>query len=260
MDSTAEKKKHRKRNWKYLEVSERDIKFFRSIIEQKFLRRPEVIEYIFEGKKDYAETRIQKLKRFGYVKAVRILVNEPESYLLDKAGVEALRREGYAVGLNWPVISDHNLPSPQKEIELASYHHDVKVTQVRFLFERLGFCQEWRSEKVLKKGRKGERKVPDGFFTRNGKGIAVEVELNGKEVKTYRRIFYAYGQETKIDFVFYVCGDISLMRRIMKLAREAFVQKKYCFILFDDLMHFKQEAIFRTLAENGKFKLKAVLS
>lgn len=35
----------------------------------------------------------------------------------------------------------------------------------------------WHSEKLLRMGTAGERKVPDGFFTHNGKGIAVEVGI-----------------------------------------------------------------------------------
>lgn len=254
-------KKTKKRNWKYVLARERDIHFFRVINEQKFLRRPEAIEFIFEGKKDYAETRIQKLKRFGYIKAMPVLAGHPENYLLGEAGIEALRMADYMIGnLGFPIVFGRTLPKPQGHIELACYEHDVKVTQVRFLFERLKLCRDWHSEKFLKMGGRGERKVPDGFFTRNKKGIAVEVELNEKKAQNYRKIFRVYTCDSKIDYVFYLCGSLALMRKIMKLADEACVGDRYCFILFDELMHFKRDAIFRTADGKGKFKLKEVLS
>ena len=36
--------KYRKANWKYVQIKERDIELFQMILEQKFLRRTEVIE------------------------------------------------------------------------------------------------------------------------------------------------------------------------------------------------------------------------
>jgi hypothetical protein len=252
-------KKCKKRNWKYVEVSERDIKLFKIILEQKFLRRSEVITHIFEGKKDYAETRLQKLKKFDYLRTMQLLVKEPESYLVGLAGIKALREAGYSFCRQTPG-GNGRLPDPQDDIELASYRHDVKVTLLRFLFEGLRFCTDWKSEKVLKLGTQGERKVPDGFFTRNKKGIAIEVELKPKKPETYRKIFRIYNQDSKIDYVFYLCGDVALMRKIMRLTDEACVGSSYCFVLFDELMHFKREAIFRTADGKGKFKLKEVLS
>lgn len=254
-------KTNKKRNWKYVRTGDRDIHFFRVISEQKFLRRPEAIEFIFDGKKNYAETRIQKLKRFGHIKAMRLLAGHPENYLLGEAGVEALRMADYMIGnLGFPIVLGRTLPRPQNHIELACYEHDVKVTQARFLFEGLRLCKDWHSEKFLKMGTTGERKVPDGFFTRNGKGIAIEVELNEKKAQNYRKIFRVYTLDSKIHYIFYLCGNLALMRKIMRLAEEACVGSQYCFILFDELMHFKRDAIFRTADGKGKFKLKEVLS
>lgn len=256
MSSTLVKRKYKKQNWKYLVPGMRDIRIFKGILEQKFLRRTEVIQYIFDNQL-YAETRIRKLKKFGYLKSVRTLATEPESYLLDKPGVEALEDAGYSISLKDPLIPDRNLPLPQEQIEIAFYLHDTKVTQVRFLFEQLGFCTDWKSEKMLKMGAQGERKVPDGFFTRNGKGIAVEVELNPKKPETYQKIIRLYEKNPGIHYIFYVCGDLALMRKVMKLSKGA-DEKGFCFILCGYLMEQRGEAYFTTQA-GGKFKLRALL-
>jgi len=62
------------------------MRLFKTILEQKSLRRTEVIEQIFDGKDFYAELRLRKLKRFGYLNSVRLWFREPESYLLGEAG------------------------------------------------------------------------------------------------------------------------------------------------------------------------------
>jgi len=233
--------KKRKTNWQYVRPGDRDIRLFKTILEQKFLRRPEVIEHIFSGKASYADLRLRKLKKFEYVKAVRLWFREPESYLLGEAGVEALQESGISMGnLGFAIEQGKTFPSPQMRIEPATYEHDVKVTQVRFLFERLGLCRNWHSEKLLKMGTTGERKVPDGFFTHNSKGIAVEVELSPKKAETYRRIFEIYDYDDRITDILYLCGNPAILRKIRRLSY-AITLKTYWFTLLSDLMFFKAD-------------------
>ncbi len=251
MDATPGEKKYKKQNWKYLDVTERDIRLMKMIVEQKFLTRPHVIENVFDGARSYAKVRIRKLKKFGYLNAVKTLADEPESYLLGKAGIEALREAGCVVG-----VRGFSAPDAQNSIEIAFYDHDKKVTDVRFLFERLGMCKDWKSEKVLRAGTKGERKVPDGVFTRNGIGIAIEVELHVKKAHTYRKIFEVYERDPKIRYIFYVCGDASIREKVMKEAGERWADRM-CFVLYKELMEFREQAVLRTW--RGSFALKEVL-
>jgi len=254
MDSTQEVIN----KWKFVVLNDRDILLFKTILEQKFLTRVHVMEHVFEGKKSYAEIRIRKLKMFGYLKAVRDFVKEPESYLLTELAVEALRERGYVIRtLGFGVKPGVTLPEPQTEIERACYEHDVKVTNIRFLFESLGFCEDWQSEKVLKLGQQGEHKVPDGYFTVNGKGIAVEFERRSKNLSTYRKIFSVYTRDKKIDYIFYICGDLSIRKKLMGLIQREGCSKTICLALYDNLMGQKEDAAFKT--SRGEFKLKAVL-
>lgn len=230
---------------KYIQLTDRDMRLFKVIWEQKFLTRTQVIEHIFEGYKSYAEIRIRKLKKFGFLNAVKPFTQEPESYLLGEQGVEVLKGEGVRMGPLAPPI------------EIAYYDHDKKVSEVRLIFEKLGFCQNWQSERWLKKmGLGGGRKVPDGYFTQNGKGIAVEVELHPKKTKTYNKIFWIYEDNPRIHHVFYICGDLGLMRKIMNVAHEH-SSKVYCFTLYDDLIRCREETIFRI--PRGDFRLKEAL-
>ena len=209
------------------------------------------MEHIFDGKDFYAEIRLRKLKRFGYLNAVRLWFREPESYLLGEAGVEVLRENGSCIGnLGFPIVAGRTFPSPQTKIEPAAYEHDIKVTQVRFLFERLRFCRDWHSEKLLRMGTAGERKVPDGFFTHNGKGIAVEIELSAKKAETYRKIFRVYDKDQKITDIFYICGDDTIFQKIKTLSFGTTL-KHYWFVTFRNLMESKASTILRSHSRNS---------
>lgn len=107
-------RKYRTPNWKYVTINDRDYYFFRTIAEQRFLKRDQAIKYVFEGNESYAVIRIRKLKKFGYLKAIP-KAGECESYLLGKAGVEALKLNvlGGERGLS--------CPAPQQFIESATY-------------------------------------------------------------------------------------------------------------------------------------------
>lgn len=225
-----------------VEIGARDVRLFRTIIEQKFVKRSHVDKYIFDGSKSYAAYRIQKLKRFGFLKALRVLASEPECLLLDKAGVKAFRNAKAPAHL-----AGYEYPNPQTWIETAGFEHDWKTTEARLIFENLDFCKDWKSEKLLKAGRKGDRKVPDGIFTRWGIGIAVEVELTPKKARTYRQIFGFYDQRSEIKYVLYVCDNKKILDFVSGLVRRHYqrhelAKKEYCFMLFKDLVDFRENA------------------
>ena len=236
-------------NWKFVRVEERDIRLFRLILEQKFLTRTQVRKHVFKDK-FYSRLRIWKLKKFDYLKTVLTLAQEPESYLLGQNGVEALRTHGYEIG-------NTDLPQPQKSIEIATYEHDRDVTEIRFLLENAGLCKNWHSEKVLRLGMKGERKVPDGYFKTKRTGVAIEFERSDKDASTYKKIFETYDKDPKIGYIFYICGDSGIMELIMRLVKATKPNKRFCFILFEELMKSRENAIFQCLDKN--FTIKEIM-
>ena len=102
-------------------------------------------------------------------------------------------------------------------------------------------------------GTAGERKVPDGFFTHNGKGIAVEVEISAKKAETYRKIFRIYDRNEKITDIFYLCGDPSILQKIKDLSY-GITDKTYWFVLLSELMHFKADALLRSHSKKSTLK------
>lgn len=245
-------RKYRKPNWKKVEIGPRDERLVKTAGDEGFVRRDHAIKYIFEGNESYAKIRIRKLKRFGYLKAVSEKKGDPESYVLGPEGVDLVRKF-YPIGLRgW------GTPGVLQSIDPGSYDHDWKATQVRLIFENLGFCKNWKSARMLKAGTKGGHKVPDGFFIPNQKGIAVEVELKKlKKASRYREIFEVYDRDPKIDYVFYICGSLRLLTFIRRLVKKAQVSKPYCFMLYDDLVKSQEKAMVQI---NGKeFPLKRIL-
>ena len=104
---------------------------------------------------------------------------------------------------------------------------------------------------------KGGHKVPDGFFMPNKKGIAVEVELRPKKAATYQKIFEFYERNDRVDYVFYVCGTLSLLTFIRRIVKKSPVFKGYCFMLYSDLVRSRENAVVRT--DKGEFPLGRIL-
>lgn len=250
MSTTLSNGKYKKQNWKHVQIGIRDRLLIKTIWEQKSLTRDQVINHIFGDCPSYGKIRIRKLKRFGYLKTIETLASEPESYLLGPLGVEELRKS-YPAGIRGWGCAD-----VQDDIEIAAYKHDKMTTNVRFLFQDLKLCTDWKSEKILKAGVRGERKTPDGFFTRNGKGIAVELERRDKKPATYRKIIEGYELDPKTHYVFYVCERLEDMQLIMKIATKA-GSKKLCFVLCKNLMELRGEVQIWTC--KGHFKLREIL-
>ena len=243
-------RKYRKLNWKKVEIGPRDGRLLKTIGDEGFVRRDHVIKYVFEGKESYAKIRIRKLKKFDYLKAVP-KEGAPESYLLGPKGVESVRKI-YPIG-----IRGQGCPSVLESIDPGGYEHSWKVTEVRLIFENLRFCNNWKSERILRAGKKGGHKVPDGFFIPNKKGIAVEVELKPKKASTYRKIFEVYEDDPKMDYIFYICGNLSLLTFIRRLSQKAPISKVYCFMLYDELVKLQEKAMVRI--NDREFPLKKVL-
>ncbi len=255
MSSTPEMEKQKKQNWQYVRLGKYDIPLFRAILCQKFIRRDHAIKYIFEGDASYAEIRIRKLKMFEYLIAVK-KEGKPESYLLGPAGVEVMKQHCMQG------LESRPLPEPQSFIEDVTYEHDVALTETRFILQQEGLCEDWIGEKEMKLGTQGERKVPDGFFTRQGKGIAVELEYSPKDPPSYRKIFQMYEQRKDVDFVFYICKNQKIMGKVIELSKAAFDsyelhRVQICCTLFSELVAHRREAVFKTFA--AEFKLEDLL-
>jgi hypothetical protein len=244
-------REYKKQNWRYVEIQLRDERLLRVIGDEGFIRRDLVIKYIFDGNESYAKIRIRKLKKFGFLNAVPVKAGDPECYLLGPEGVEVVRRF-FPIGLRgW------GCPSIQDAIDLGRYEHSCKVTEVRLLFENMQFCKNWKSERRLRAGTKGGHKVPDGFFVPNQKGVAVEVELRPKKASTYQKIFTFYEGDVQVGYVFYVCGTLPLLTFIRGITDKSAIFKKYCFLLYSELVESRENAVVRT--DKGEFPLGRIL-
>jgi len=106
--------------------------------------------------------------------------------------------------------------------------HDICLSEVRFMFEKLNFATDWISQNELKqnissfkKGRAKDRAVvPDGLFMATFLGqaavVALELELHTKSHKRYRNLFYDYAYMDAIGVILYVVKNASISVPIIK--------------------------------------------
>ena len=232
-----------------LTLSERDMRLLKVILEQKFITRPQVIEYFFGQAKSYAEMRIRRLKKAGFLKAVKPFTLEPEIYLLGQEGYAALR---YTKNDKVYLETDESVTlHPAKEIDFGSYEHDKTVNEVRFLLDKIEIGYNWVSEKTLRTLRGSSAKVPDGMCMINNNRVFVEVELNTKKAKTYEKIFNYYAERNDThEFVLYVCSTQRLINRLIGVYEQTRAGEIY-FILYEDLQESGEWAYLKTRSGDG---------
>lgn len=120
--------------------------------------------------------------------------------------------------------------------------HDLLVTDIRFLFERIGFGASWMSERVWRMDRSASQWAPDAVIHIGGGGpIAVEVECVRKTEARYRDIFWRYQEDRTLAGCLYVT-DESLLDILMEQARDF---PTIYFTGIAELFEKKEKAVFK---------------
>ncbi len=193
---------------KKTEITERDRRIMRWILEQKFMTEKQIKRLFWKGaKKDSVESyrRLERLRRAGYLKTNKMLLYRSAVYLVTGKGVEELRRSNQNSGLG--EITDANY---------ANHKHDLAVTDIRILFHELG-VKDWLSERVLAK--RGElRHMPDGMIYHRERYVAIEYESTQKSKDRYREIFYDYELDRLVDHVLYIVDTPELSQAVSRHA------------------------------------------
>jgi hypothetical protein len=137
----------------------------------------------------------------------------------------------YAVGWGLTQKSAKLFPDKVSKIHFPRHlrDHDQLLTRLRFKLESLRNVNAWipeheiRSELARRYGVRGiqERVVPDGIASIERQGvnesIAIELELFGKSSKRYRQSHAGYSSNKSLFGVWYIVGDKSIGRKLMKV-------------------------------------------
>ena len=204
-----------------MKLTERDIGILKFINEFGFSEMPQ-IERRFGLKKPRSYQLLTRLVEEGYVKHERVFHGRHGIYRLSRKGAKLT-----------------HLP-PLARVPLANYKHDITLMEV-YLRLREQYPQAlWISERELKRdkyfdgvGKFGH--LSDGLLVfKDGKRIAVEVELSLKSRNRVEQILRWYGGVFEIEEVWYYCPK-GIMASMSSMAVEM------PHIKFNDLDEFLKE-------------------
>jgi len=214
--------------WRRLDPQPRDLEFLRILLEQKYLSKKQIMEFIFGGKERYGRYRLWKLRRFGFVN--RVDGFGPEGLYLPTEETYDYFKSRY-VEVPMPVAC----PDPR------TIFHDLLVTDIRFLFREIGFGSSWMSERVWRMGRSIRLWAPDAVMQIGGDSFAVEVERVQKENVRYEDIFSRYQNDSEITASLYM-ADENLLPLLLEKAQG---YPSIYFTTLSELFEKREKASFR---------------
>jgi hypothetical protein len=220
-------------HWSRLDFQPRDLLCLRVLLEQKFLSHEQIVNFIFDGKKRYAYLRLWKLRRFGFIK--RTLGFIPTGLYLPTEQTFDYFKQRF-IELPMPVAC----PDPR------TIFHDLLVTDIRFLFQKIGFGASWKSERIWRMGRSVRLWAPDAAIQVGGDLFAVEVERVQKEDVRYEDIFARYRENAEVSACLYITTD----NLIASLIEKAHAYPNVYFTTLTELFEKKEKARFRNSQGN----------
>lgn len=233
--------------WTRIDLQARDLFLLRILLEQKFLTRRQIQDHIFQGKARYAYLRLWKLRRFGFVKEI------PSGFIPE--GLYLATKQAHEYFLTHFL----ELPPPIPWSDARTVAHDLLATEIRFLFQKIGFSSSWISERVWRMGRSVRLWAPDAIISVGGDPFALEVECIQKMDRRYEDIFSRYQTDPEISACLYVTTE-TLVQSLMKRAQ---AYPKIYFTTQLELFGKKERAVFRSaqgrfleISENLEMRLK----
>lgn len=214
--------------WTRLEFQPRDLEFLKILLEQKFLSRDQITNFIFKGRERYGELRVWKMRRFKFVDWVRGF--HPHGLFLPTQKTYDYFKSRYV-----------DVPMPVTRPDLRTIFHDLLVTDIRFLFRELGFGSSWTSERVWRMGRSVRLWAPDAVIEVGGDTFAIEVERMQKESVRYEDIFSRYQNDPEITACLYMT-DAKLMPLLLEKAE---MYPAIYFTTIAELFEKKEKTVFR---------------
>lgn len=204
-------------------LSERDLGIFEWLLDMKFSDVGVLDEKFFGGESKNlggARTRLRKLERAGYLKAMAGYDGTVKKYYL------ATEKALYSLKSRYP---EKILPSVLRQIRPATFDHDLKVLKLRMKLESLGRATNWESERVVRKklflmGKKLPNDlIPDGIYQNKiGKRVAFEMEIAPKTLKRYESKISEYvkamsSEEPFFDYTLFVSGSDHVFKTLKEL-------------------------------------------
>ncbi len=178
--------------------------------------------------------RLRKLEKDDYICRASGLKDGLAAYYLGKAGATEIKLDVIARYTN-----------------RNAYEHELAITDFRMAMEEIGLCQDFVSERQVRKNLQWSRSrglsdqvIPDGVLIEeiNGKpsAVALEMELNLKSMRRYKRVLEEYRFMRTTGFVWYVVSEDVIKNAVFRAWQD--VQKfdfspRLIVSSFDEVIH-----------------------
>lgn len=231
-----------------LRLTDDDLIMFKYLMEEKYIYIDDVKKYLMNQKYDSDKReRLSMLKKEGYIK----YKGDPGSYKnfvfpTEKAKMwldikkDEMRKKIKMRSNSYLKYYDVDKYSVKKDIDINSYVHDRKLTQLRFMLEEIG-VDYWERETMYYNKYK---KNPDAICEISNKKYAIELERSFKSEKRYETIFEKYGKIDNIKFesIIYVTTKDIVYNQLNSVINDIIVlgikdrdwKSKYRLSKFDD--------------------------
>ena len=178
--------------------------------------------------------RLRKLEKDDFICRASGLKDGLAAYYLGKAGATEIKVDVLARYTN-----------------RNAYEHELAITDFRMAMEKLGLCQDFLSERQVRKNLQWSRSrglndqvIPDGVLIEDidskPTAIALEMELNLKSMRRYKRVLDEYRFMRTTGFVWYVVCEDSIKNAVFRAWQD--VQKfdfspRLIVSSFDEVIH-----------------------
>jgi hypothetical protein len=208
----------------------RDYELLGFLSEQKFGTREQVARKFFPGQgqgdtervrpDQVAYRRLLILGQFAILEKRHVRTDSTQLYQPSRLGLGKLTEQGV------------DTLSYLSSIDIRTYEHDRRVTDVRIALEWFG-GRDWQSERRLfASGWKGHR--PDATFRLGENFCGLEMELARKREDRYPQIFKSIRRDHReLNAVFYLCGNRIILDAVLGQARKADDARRYYFATWE---------------------------
>lgn len=211
-------------------ITQRDLKILKLCQEQRYLTLAQIAMAFFPGSKNKYKVPLRcvnRLMKRGLLRAIKERIGKRTLYLVSRKGMRTLEGEGFLNGLAYV-----------KTVDWANAQHDSCVTDIRLIFEKLGF--EWTPQRVLKLSNP-RKKFPDGKATFGEYAFSVDVEKDRLRRDEYKWIFGKRCRERHDRAILYVVKDERTKAKRLKDAKDLI--RIYC-VTLDEVLERQGEALF----------------
>lgn len=197
-------------------ITARDIELFRKLSLYGMLSTKQIGELLFNS---IASTtvlrRLRLLESSYYVKRITGLESQEVLWVLADRGAKMAEVE-----------------VPKRHWSKNMLDHDFKLLSLRLTLEKLGVAYDWKPEHRIRSDvfRKNgfrtakEKLIPDGLMGIEVGGyshsVAIELELNLKEVSRYEQTFRRYSEKSNLHAIWYLAPTKGILNQVYRSWRK----------------------------------------